>query len=173
MDEGAISLFQSAKGRNIFRVDMKPELLAPVPCRHLSGVLEVCRTAGRVAFASNRWEVFEGAGTCVEAGWAVAIYASRPELGDPDHLFIPARASLVGTFVSWVRADPRFGRHPNSNVRPVSTGTDIPVIGFWEVKDLRRLASDRCIPLSIFQTATNNRPISRPPLGPTIVQRTS
>lgn len=152
---------------------MGRELLAPVPCRHLSGALETSRIVGRVAFASNRWEVFEGAGVCVEVGWTVVIYASRPELGDLDHLFVPARASLVGTFVGWVRADPRSGRHPNPSVRPVSTGTDIPVIGFWEVRDLQRLTHDQSIPLSRFRTATNNRRVSQPPLGPTIVQRTS
>ena len=70
------------------------ELLAPVPCRHLPGALEKCRIVGRVAFASNRWEIFEGAGICVEANWTVMIYASRPELGDPSHLlFLPEHLS--------------------------------------------------------------------------------
>jgi hypothetical protein len=106
------------------------KLLAPVPCRHLLGALETCRLVGCVAFASDRWEIFEGPGACVEAGFAVLIYASRPEFGDPGHLFIPARASIVDTFVRWVRADPRSGTHPNPNVRPASTEADTPVIGF-------------------------------------------
>jgi hypothetical protein len=170
-----------------------PERLAPTYSKNLSPIWGCYETralgscsmpsfARRIGKVQNRGEScfreqslgnIRGRGHLCEANWTVMIYASRPELGDPSHLFIPARASLVGTFVSWVRADPRSGRHPNLNVQPVTTETDTPVIGFWEVRDLCQLPPEQCIPLLRFHTAANNRRITRPPLGPTVVHRAS
>lgn len=105
-------------------------LLAPVPCCHLPSAIETCEAQGRVAFASQKWELFERDGPRTPAtGWDVLIFASRPELGFPsDYRDRVSRVAFSGSFFRWVRA--HRGRHPEPRVRPVSTETDTEVAGF-------------------------------------------
>ena len=145
-------------------------LLAPVPCLHLPSAMETCAIQGRVAFATQKAELFEADTALTPAsGWNVLIYASRPDLGVPQgYRNRVSRVSFSAVFVAWVRAD-RHGRHPNPSVRPVSTEDDTPVMGFWEIADLQPL--DQLVPLTTFRTAANGRRVNREPRGPIIVWR--
>jgi hypothetical protein len=122
-------------------------LLAAVPCIHLNAALETCRQRGRVAFASDAKELFlrlEKEGLC--SGLATLVYASRPELGH-DGLFVDKFAAFRGTLVRWVDANNQ-GKHPDPMVRPVTTESDGPVWGFWELSDFVRLSRPEYVRIS-------------------------
>jgi len=119
-------------------------LLAPVPCVHLPSALSICATHGKVAFATKLSTWFANEDEIKlrpEEGWPVLIYASRPEIGDPDvnkGLFDPARAGFAAIYAGWTQANDQ-GKHPHPEIRPTSTDTDTEVFGFWEVSNLHRL----------------------------------
>jgi hypothetical protein len=122
-------------------------ILAPVPCVHISTGLDTCQRYGRVAFGSDAERVFVGAGgkSKISQGTKFFIIATRPQYGCA-HLHSPGNATFEAEFVQWVAGIQ--GKHPNENLRPVSTGDDTDFRGFWEVTALKALAKH--IPFSSF-----------------------
>jgi hypothetical protein len=101
-------------------------ILAPVPCVHISTGLDTCQRYGRVAFGSDAERVFVGAGgkSKISQGTKFFIIATRPQYGCA-HLHSPGNATFEAEFVQWVAGIQ--GKHPNENLRPVSTGDDCPL----------------------------------------------
>jgi hypothetical protein len=115
-------------------------LLAPVPAVHITSAIETYRRAGRVAFATNAIDVFAKIDEEYGAGIPVIIQPTV-RYGDPKGY---ARSSFGATYDRFVTAD-RSGRHPDPAVRPDSAlnpqDPDTPVLGFWEIVELRQLPS--------------------------------
>jgi hypothetical protein len=113
----------------------------------------------RVAFASDAVAVFENQDHTPKdfSGYRVLLYATKPQHGAAE-LFVPEKASFEGIFVGWVRADPQ-GRHHDPSVRPLTTIEDGPVIGFWEIAELTRLAKEQYVPLSSMYPLGTGKPL--------------
>jgi hypothetical protein len=126
-------------------------LLAPVPCCHLGSALNLekgLQLENRVAFGSNAVDVFLQVGqSALPKGLPVLIYASKPEFGDEAHLFKGPAVGVQARYIKWQPADSRTGRHPDETVRPLSTESDGPVFGFWEITDLQKMPFVRSLNL--------------------------
>lgn len=130
-------------------------ILAPVPCVHISTGLNTCQVYGRVAFGSNAEKFFiDPTGKCtISQGSKFFITATRPEYGCA-HLHKPGKAAFEAEFIRWIVAD-SDGKHPNENLRPVSTVDDTEFRGFWEVTALKELPKP--IPFSSFSILGANK----------------
>jgi hypothetical protein len=119
---------------------MTPALIFSVPLVHLASALDG-DLSKPVAFGTDVMEMFTDADDTqlVDQGTPVLIYASQPHT-DPKNAGLFSAGALVvgGEFLRWRRANAQ-GRHPNPELRPVTTDTDGPVSGFIEVEGLRRL----------------------------------
>jgi hypothetical protein len=142
-------------------------ILAPVPCLHLVGALEVIGKHGVVAFGSQAGFFFlNDDGECTfPSGMNVLITASRPELGHAE-LYNHGYVNFRGNFIRWTFANSR-GEHPKPELRPVSTQHDTPFLGFWEVAKLQPLSPP--IPLQKFLSASDHKPVVTIPRGPSEV----
>lgn len=146
-------------------------LLTPVPCCHLGSALHPkkgFKPEERVAFASNAIDVFLQDGqSALPMGLTVLIYASKPEFGDEANLFKGPAVGVRARYIQWQPADSRTGQHPDKTVRPLSTETDGPVFGFWEVTDLRKMPLAR--PLSLLHYWGNHKKVEDNPRKPRLV----
>ena len=115
--------------------------LAPVPAVILESAEAL---TDRVAFGSNKQGLDK-----IPIGIEVFIYASLP----PHPFFKPGVATWTGKLgrvVPAVESGPRSGKHPNPEVRPPKAEQDDgPLLSFWEVHGLKRLAVP--VPLSRFK----------------------
>jgi hypothetical protein len=93
-------------------------ILAPIPAVILKSAFDTCAKAGRVAFGTNAWELFEKIEHEYGSGLPVLIYPTH-FFGDPDRLCTPAFASFRGIFVG--TRTPLGGKHPNPALRPAIT----------------------------------------------------
>jgi len=145
-------------------------ILAPVPAVHLTSAMETCAKVGRVAFGSGSWEVFAKANEVYGIGIPVLIYASHPE-DDPDHLSTPGVVGFRGVYLGTTEA--RAGKHPNPDVRPLTTITslspDTAAAFFWEVGELVRIALSSQIKIGQLIAEGQKKPLTRPPRGPMLV----
>jgi hypothetical protein len=116
-------------------------LLTPVPADHLRDGEDTCRRAGRVAFGSQAWPVFEELDLIAGSGIPVFIYASMD-------------GGAVGPQVTWAATYQRYveskgGAHPDrAKFRPRSCRSEDASgywAGFYEVTDLRRLSDNEQI----------------------------
>ena len=142
-------------------------ILAPVPCVHLVGALEVIGQHGVVAFGSQAGFFFlnKDRESKFPARTNFLITASRPELGH-DEFYNHGFVTFRGNFVRWTPANSR-GEHPKPELRPISTQRDTPFQGFWEVANLRRPSPE--IPLQKLLSASNHKPVLTIPKDPTEV----
>jgi len=115
-------------------------ILTPVPAVHLKSALETCSRAGRVAFGSDAWQLFQKVSDEYGEGLPVLIYPTHHH-GDPDNLCAPGYANFRGVYhgMTW----PHAGKHPNPTIRPRTTiegpSPDSAWAMFWEVSDLMLL----------------------------------
>lgn len=119
-------------------------LLCPVPCGHMDDAIATCTMRGRVAFASDVENMFYRVSDekqLVASGTRVLIYVSQT--GNHDGTARRHGAGWVtyeATYRQWSRADDQ-GKHRQPAFRPaLAHEQDTPVMGFWEVSDLRRLS---------------------------------
>ncbi len=112
-------------------------LLCPVPCGHMDDAIETCHAQRRVAFGSDREEMFYDATKDeqrIKEGTHVLIYVSQS--GDHDGAAKKHGAGRVtydATYLGWKRADSQ-GKHSEPLLRPaLAHDTDTAVRGFWEV----------------------------------------
>ncbi len=141
-------------------------LLAPVPLQHLLDAQLVIKTEGRVAFGSQRYDLFrqldkERNGQPVD----VYIYASHRE-GHPDGETF-WRATYVG------HVESHLGAYPGSmRFRPKSTADDTAFAVFWEVETLKPVAASEWCQVSNLTGFERIRPYGQPfvPEGPILIQ---
>ncbi len=134
------NLFQpeyNQTGGNTERQIVTQELaiLAPVPVMHLTSGIKVCLDQGKVAFGCSGKDFFDKVDNLREgAEVEVFIYASLTQQS------IGAKVSWRALYVGYV--DAVEGRHPEGErFRPHTTSNDGDWNAFWEVRDLRPLAS--------------------------------
>ena len=135
-------------------------LLAPVPYMHLESGVDVCAREGATIFGSDAWGLFEERG--VEEGAPVYIYESlRQTPGTP-------KITWQATFIRYIRHEEM--RRPEQRRRPSTTEgpQEGRWVGFWEVRDLRRLSPDEEFPISDL-AGEDGRPFAAAfvPHGPT------
>ena len=141
-------------------------LLAPVPLEHLLDAREIVETEGKVAFGSQRFDLFrqldsERNGLPVD----VYIYESRRE-GHPEGETL-WRARYVG------REESDLGAHPSGmRFRPKSTTDDTAFAVFWEVDELRPAAQGEWCRLSDLTGFEKKKPYGQPfvPEGPILIE---
>ncbi|MDR2310448.1 MAG: hypothetical protein LBE54_05590 [Brucellaceae bacterium] len=149
-------------------------LLAPVPEVHLQSGLLTCRENGKVAFASNDFQLFRKLDALSgDAEVDVYIYPSGCDLpGLP-------KVRWSGRYIGHV--DSIFGRHPGGlKYRPASTlQSQSDNSGywalFWEVADLRLMNKEEILPMSSFIGYEAKKPYVSTfiPHGPLIVYQAS
>ncbi len=151
-------------------VTFEVALLAPVPLAHIESAIEVCEKEGRVAFASNHFELFPKLDSIREGSFVdVYIYAS---FSNED----------IGPQVSWVarytgHVESIEGTHPDGmRFRPPSTSSwegdnEGFWAVFWEVDQIRRLSPEEYIPIGKFSGFGKSKPYLRNfvPEGPILV----
>jgi hypothetical protein len=141
-------------------------LLAPVPLEHLLDAQEIIETEGKVAFGSQRFDLFrqldsERNGLPVD----VYIYASRRE-GQPE-----GETFWVARYVGRVESD--LGAHPGGmRFRPRSTTDDTAFAVFWEVDALKSVAQSEWCQLSGLTGFEKKKPYGKPfvPEGPILIE---
>jgi hypothetical protein len=141
-------------------------LLAPVPLEHLLDAQQVLETEEKVAFGSQRYDLFrqldkERNGQPVD----VYIYASRRE-GQPE-----GETFWRATYVEHVKSD--LGVYPGDRrFRPKSTAGDTAFAVFWEVKALKPVAASEWCQPSGLTGFGKKKPYGQPfvPEGPILIQ---
>lgn len=140
-------------------------ILAPVPLIHLQGGVEVCEREGRVAFGSQAWSFFTHLDDHDGLGDPVLIYASHADDPRPG-------ITWIASYLGYVHS--KGGAHPSRDrYRPPSCRREDRQgywAGFYEVADLRQLASNDEIPIGTLHDADGHR-YKKPfiPEGPTAV----
>ncbi|MBV7380586.1 hypothetical protein [Maritimibacter dapengensis] len=146
-------------------------LLAPVPEEHLISALDTQKSAGKVAFGSNAWQVFnelrEIAG---DQEIDVYIYASD------SRKFGPPKVRWTARYLGHV--DSKNGAHPSGmTYRPTSTEQyDADNRGhwavFWEVDSLVELTKDEAIPMNLLSGRNSHKAFvsNFVPHGPTLIE---
>jgi len=135
-------------------------VLAPVPASILKSAIETCVTAGRVAFGSKVWNVFDKATTEYGKGIPVLICPTGRK-DDPDELcpsvgYVNFRSLYLGTVQAVA------GRHPNPDVRPSATISDTDDWDFfWEVSNLHKLAKQDQIAITDLISEGNGKPLTK------------
>ena len=115
-------------------------LLAPVPHMHLDSGLDVCRTKGSVIFGSDRWGLFEDRG--VAPGAPVYIYASLLHAkGQP-------LVTWQAEYVRYIRHEEMHGAETQRRPPTTEAETEGTFVGYWEVRNLRRLEPDEAFPIT-------------------------
>jgi hypothetical protein len=115
-------------------------LLAPVPLEHLLDGETTAKTKGKVAFGSQKWELFRQL-DALRKGMPVDvyIYASHAN-GQWDY-----DVSWHARYIQHVES--KMGTHPDGmEYRPLSTAkypSDSQWAVFWEVEDLKRLPREQ------------------------------
>jgi hypothetical protein len=148
-------------------------ILAPVPATILLSAMQTCAEAGRVAFGSNAWELFDKANREYGEGLPVMIYPTRPD-DDPDKLCVPGFATFRGTYLCTTPA--KAGKHPNPAVRPLATiqgpSADTAWALFWEVADLRQLPKKDRVAITNLTAEGQKKPLAKGflPHGPMLVK---
>ena len=146
-------------------------LLCPVPCGHMDDALLTFNAQKRVAFGSDREEMFYDpiAGKQrLPKGTHVLIFVSQT--GDRDGAakrHNVGRIAYDATYLGWERANNQ-GKHREPIFRPASAHeTDTEVRGFWEVSNLRRLPHP--LTLSALRTHMTNGKVIASPRRPMFV----
>jgi hypothetical protein len=148
-------------------------ILAPVPATILVSAVETCAEAGRVAFGSNAWELFDKASRKYGEGLPVLIYPTH-HYGDPDKLCDPGYATFRGTYLGMTLA--KTGKHPNAAVRPLTTieehSADTAWALFWEVGNLVQLVKQDRVAITGLTAEGQKKPLAKGflPHGPMLVK---
>jgi hypothetical protein len=148
-------------------------ILAPVPANILKSALETCADAGRVAFGSNAWEVFNRLDLEYGEGLPVLIYATH-HYGDPDKLCDVGYANFHGVYLRTKLA--QGGKHPNPSVRPIVTvegpAADTPWAFFWAISDLVQLGKHERVAIASLTAEGQKKSLANGfvPHGPMLVK---
>lgn len=145
-------------------------ILAPVPLEHLETGAPVAEATGYVAFGTAKWELFQKIDADREGeAVPVLIYPS-----DSDG---PASSNLKVSWWGWYtgHSQSKGGAHQDGMLhRPPSTAK-YPADNsghwaiFWHVAGLRRLPSDKQLPISKVPTIKGGWRKNAPPRGPELV----
>jgi hypothetical protein len=122
-------------------------LLCPVPAEHLP---DAEKMDGPVAFGSKRVEMFLKFGENRIPADTIVLLCARPAGIEP-------AVTHWARYIGWTPAEE--GKHPDWQARPASTiKTDGSFWGFWEVRELQRLALP--IALKALTSFKTKKPVS-------------
>jgi hypothetical protein len=148
-------------------MNQKVGLLAPVPLYHLKSGMETCNQHGRVAFGSDKWELFHDLdkirnGEKVQ----VLIYASMSDAS------FPLKATWQALYIRHCPSN--AGYPPKDMCRPGTTQDDTGWAIFWEVEDLEEIPEGQqslIASLSAYNKRTKFKANYRPE-GPILINPT-